>query len=108
MNTEHIYDRYDRTTRAAQLAEKEADDIIAPFRRAAEMLKDWKNVGFAGTTSGGDFVDTLGASQLIRFEEVPAIRQIFEAVQKWQRCESERRAALQNMTAEQRQKVGQG
>jgi hypothetical protein len=106
MTTEHVYERYDRTTKAAEQAEKDANELVGEFRRVADWLRDWKNVGFAGKLPNGQSVDTLEATKLIRFHEVPSIHAIFEATQKWHKCNSEVQATIQSMTEDQRRKVG--
>jgi len=107
MATEHIYDRYDRTSKAGEEAQKQADEIVSQFLHAANALRDWKNVGFSGKLPSGEFVDTLDTTKLIRFNEVPSIHAIFEAIQKWHKCHSEVQATVQLMTEDQRRKVGQ-
>ncbi len=102
----HIFDQHEEAEKAEIAAKEKVEALVAVISSVADRLKHWTTVGFHGLSSTGVPTMTLGADSLIRFDELPSLHAIADAITDWRTRNSETASVVSRMTDSQRQKIG--
>ena len=106
MNQQHPFDKLTEAQSDERNAREHAEELVARVRSVAERLVNWKQVGFLGTDSKGT-IRVPNLEVKIRFDEMPSMENIDDAIQSWVLCRNKADSVKSQLTHDQLQTLRQ-